>query len=305
MSDERRRRPPIVGPVILIGIGVLALMQNFGQLPVNFWQTVWRVWPVILVLIGVEILLGQLRLPWGLSFLLALALIAGTIYGVVYLAQQAGWEDRLGAGEMRYIEKDLDGATSATVNLKYGAGSLTVGAGDATHIMVGDFLEANGRVQARVDYSTSGGRGKLEISVPDSQAFIFVSGKSNEWNVKLNTAVPLDVRIDAGASTNNLDLSDLKLSGLRVQAGVSTNTIRLPRTGDYTARLTGGLSTTTVYVPEGVAARIMVDGGLSSVSVDENRFVRSGNAYVSPGYETATNRVRLDIEGGLSTISVR
>jgi hypothetical protein len=306
MADTYRRRPPIVGPVILIGIGVLALLQNFDYLPANFWQTIWRLWPAILVLIGVEIIIGQMRLPWALSFLLALAVIVASIGGVVYLAQQGTEGIEVGGGEMTHIETDLQGVTSATVRLSFGAGALRVGSTSTNNIMVGDFGQARGQTQARVNYTGTGGRGDLRIDVPEEQfAPMFTGGRGNEWNVKLNSTIPLSLGIDAGASTNDLDLTDLKLSDLRVSAGVSTNTIRLPRTGNYTAHITGGLATTTITVPEGVAARITVEGGLSTISVDESRFHKSGDVYVSPDYDTATNKVSLAIEGGLATISVR
>ena len=306
MSDTRERRPPILGPAILIGIGVLALLQNYGQLPGNFWQTVWRLWPIILVLIGVEIIIGQVRMPWLLSFLLALAVIAATIGSVVYLAWQSSEESPASTGEMQRVETGLQGATSASVRLSFGAGNLRVGATSTNNIMVADFLQARGQMQARVSFSESGGRGSLRVDMPDNQVLpIFTSGRANEWTVNLNSTIPLDLRIEAGASTNDLDLTDLKLADLRVEAGVSTTTVRLAKTGRYSARLTGGLATTTVYVPQDVAARIRVEGGLSTVNVDESRFPKLGDTYVSPNYDSASNKVDLVIEGGLTTISVR
>ena len=306
MSDTTYRRPPIVMPVILIGIGVLALMHNYGQLPGNFWQTILPLWPVLLVLIGVEILIGQLRVPWLVSLTLALIVIGGTIAGVTYLAWQAPEQIAPGAAEMRHIEKDLEGVTSASVRLSFGAGNLRVGALNTNHIMVGDFLAVDGQTQAQVSYSRVGARGDLRVDLPQSKVWpLLNSWRSNEWDVKLNSAIPLDLRIDAGASTNDLDLSDLKLSQLRVSAGVSTNTLRLPRTGRYAARISGGLATTTIFIPEGVAARIRVEGGLSTIVVDEVRFQRSGDEYVSPNYDSATDRVDLTIQGGLATVTVR
>ncbi len=306
MSDSTRRRPPILGPVILIGIGVLARMQNYGQLPGNFWQTIWQLWPILLVLLGVEIIIGQMRLPSLFSFILALAIIAGTIGGVVYLAAQGDGEAALSSGETERIEKDLQGVTSATVRLSFGAGALRVGAVSGSQIMVGDFSQARGQVQVDVRYSRSGGRGDLRVDLPENHFWpMLSSGRSNEWSVNLNGAIPLDLRIDAGMSTNDLDLSELKLSALSLDAGFSTSTIKLPRSGNYTAHINGGFTTTDVVIPEGVAARVTIKGGLSTVTVDESRFTRSGDTYTSSGYDTATNRVNLVIESGLSTIAVR
>lgn len=306
MTQRYDRRPPILGPVILIGIGVLALLQNFDMLPGNFWQTIWRFWPVILILVGVEIIIGRTPLPWGLSFLLSLVIIAGTIGGMVYLASQTTEETPLSAVEMQHIERDLKGSTSASVQLHFGAGHLSVSSTSGGQLMVGDFAQANGNAQVNIDQSGSNARGSLTLETPSNQMGPFLTtGRANEWRVQLNNGIPLDLRVDSGASTNDLDLTNLKLSQLRVEAGLSTNTIRLANSGVYSARISGGLSTTTVYVPEGMAARIRIQGGLSSVDVDESRFARSGDQYVSANYDSAANKVELTIESGLSTIAVR
>jgi hypothetical protein len=306
MSSTRwEHRPPILWPVILITVGILALLQNFGQLPGNFWLTIARLWPLILVLLGVEILIGQLRLPYAISMLLALVVIAGTIGAVIYMAAQSPEEIGASTGDVEHIERDLQGVTSAAVALQFGAGTLTLGSTGGSQLMAGDFRTVAGQGRPTINYSGSGGRGNLTIAVPKNQVLpFFNAGRGNEWNVSLNSGVPLSLRIDAGASTNELNLMDLKLTDLRVQAGVSTNNINLPNNGSYTARISCGLATTTINVPEGVAARIRIDGGMQSTSVDESRFPKSGDLYVSPNFDTATNKVDLQIDGGLATVSV-
>lgn len=297
-------RPPVLGPVILITIGVLALMQNLGHLPASFWPTLWRLWPVLLVLIGVEILLGQARLPWAASFLLALLLITVTIGGVVYLAMQAPGEAAPGTTEARHIETDLRGVRAANVRIEFGAGELRLGATSGDRIMEGEFAEVAGQ-RLNVDYASSEGQGDLKLSTAGAGWPFSNGGNGNRWDVRLNDSIPLALRIEAGLSTNTLDLSELSLSALRLEAGLSTTHLVLPATGDYTAHISCGLSNTTITVPPGVAARITVSGGLSTLNVDEARFRKSGDTYTSPDYATASNRVELRLEGGMAAISVR
>ena len=58
-------------------------------------------------------------------------------------------------------------------------------------------------------------------------------------------------------------------------------------------------------VPSGVAARIRISSGLAGVSVDAERFPRVGSEYISPDYETAENRLDLEINTGVGSVSVR
>ena len=53
-----------------------------------------------------------------------------------------------------------------------------------------------------------------------------------------------------------------------------------------------------------MAARIEAGAGLGATSV-QGDYERHDNVYVSPDYETATNRVDLQIRGGVGTITIR
>ena len=306
-SHDRSRRPPIVGPVILIGFGVLALLENFGYLPAGFWQVVWPLWPILLILIGVEIIIGFLRLPWALTMLLALIVVVITVGGVVYIAAQGSLPGSASSGEPQHLEQNLQGATSAAVALNYGAGQLKIAALDAgsSLLMAGEFNDIDGQPNVDVSYTSSGGRGDLALSLPKNQTAWFLTGQGNDWSLQLNRDIPIELTIQAGASTNDIDLSDLKLTRLNLQGGLGTSTVRLPSVGTYAARLASGLSATTVYVPDSVAARISVQSGLSSISVDESRFPKQGDVFVSPNYDSAANRVDLQIQGGLATVVVK
>jgi len=59
--EERRRRGGIIGPVILIGLGVIFLLSNLGWLDVNLSSTLTRLWPVLLVVAGVALLWRRMR----------------------------------------------------------------------------------------------------------------------------------------------------------------------------------------------------------------------------------------------------
>src|SRR5215210_2097893 len=62
--DERTkaRRPhhmPVLGPVLLILAGSVFLLNNLGILPWNVWGDVWRLWPLIPIAIGLDIIVGR------------------------------------------------------------------------------------------------------------------------------------------------------------------------------------------------------------------------------------------------------
>ena len=90
MNNNTYRRS-LVGPVILIGFGVILLLNNLGLLSWTIWDTLFRLWPVILIAIGLDILIGR-RSLWGslLSAALVLAIFGGAIW--LFASRPAGGE---------------------------------------------------------------------------------------------------------------------------------------------------------------------------------------------------------------------
>ena len=60
---RRRHGGSVIGPLLLIFVGGVFLLQNAGILPASVWGDLWRLWPLVLVLAGLELLIGR-RLPW-------------------------------------------------------------------------------------------------------------------------------------------------------------------------------------------------------------------------------------------------
>jgi hypothetical protein len=161
-------------------------------------------------------------------------------------------------------------------------------------------------------YTVAGGVGQLEyLSNPKGgPGFMpFAGGRPDAAQMDLTLApkVPItSLTVQTGATNARLDLSGLQVGALDLSIGAATTWLRLPEAaGLTTAHISGGASTLTIEVPQGVAAQIQLRGGLSTVNVDQSRFPQvSDNLYRSPDYDTATNKVDLSIETGVTTIQI-
>ncbi|MEW6034191.1 MAG: DUF5668 domain-containing protein [Chloroflexota bacterium] len=83
---EKRSHPGAGFPVfaaLLIVVGVVLLLQNFNVLPDGMWRALWRFWPVILLIIGVNIFLRDR--PW-LAGLIILLIMLATIGAAAWVA---------------------------------------------------------------------------------------------------------------------------------------------------------------------------------------------------------------------------
>lgn len=76
------RRPGYVGPLLLLAIGFTLLFNNLGLFPWEIWDRLFRYWPVILILSGIQIFARQSRssLMYFAAVILSILLIIGTVY---------------------------------------------------------------------------------------------------------------------------------------------------------------------------------------------------------------------------------
>jgi len=78
------RRPGYVGPLLLLAIGFTLLFNNLGLFPWEIWDRLFRYWPVILILSGIQIFARHSRS--GLMYFSAVFLSILLIIGAVFLA---------------------------------------------------------------------------------------------------------------------------------------------------------------------------------------------------------------------------
>jgi Domain of unknown function (DUF5668) len=305
----------VVGPLILIFIGAVFLLENTGYLPPNFWVNLWRLWPLILVLAGAELLLSH-RVPWpALAGVAAVVLIVGSVMANSHLAQvtPAGAVPTAPPTEQTTL---LQGASQATVTVRFGAGALNIAAlnqlqpdqlarmsyqGPPNLAPVPRYQLVNGDV-GQLEYSSSGRPGPGFV-IP------FIDGRREgqpRVDLSFAPAVPItSFIIQAGATDAHLDLSDLRIDTLDMSVGAATVWVRLPQSGVTNAHISGGASNITLEIPHGVAARIQYHGGLSTLNVDQTRFPQADEGvFRSADYDTNPNRVGITLETGLTTIQV-
>jgi hypothetical protein len=126
------------------------------------------------------------------------------------------------------------------------------------------------------------------------------------WSLKLNDYVPLELDVRVGANEMHLDLSQLNVTDLQLRTGASETLLTLPAQADHNrAEAHCGLASVRINIPESVAARIRASGGLSNISIDRERFPRSGGYYQSPEYESPEHKVEMVLSMGVGSVTVR
>ena len=190
----------------------------------------------------------------------------------------------------------LDGATDASVRIRFGAGEMTTRVAAPGNLVDGRFT---GGVRSRAV-----GPGRVELE-QDTDFGVMWLDRRSEWEVGLTGEVPLDLRVDGGASRGVIDARDLRLRSLELHTGASDTRVLLPRAaGVTTVRAEAGAASLTFEVPPGVAAKIRSRMAIGSTKIDEARFPPVSGGYESADYASAANRVEIDIQGGVGSVKV-
>lgn len=306
----RPSRRHVVGPLILLGAGILLLLNNLELVPWSVWRDLWPYWPVLLVLLGLEAMLTG-RVAWGTLVMLILLL---PILGIVVSAGTIGgrWQAATSAAPDRLttsLSQPLGETRAATVEVEYGAGVLQIGP-LPEDLAATTLADANvyGRGTARMERASQSqpGQGRLRIVQRDEERGMdsgtFDFGR---LDIRLTPDIPLDLRVSSGVTDTTLNLEALQVPNLRLETGASQTKIVLPARGQTMARIEGGAAKIEVTVPPNVAARIIVSDGPNAVNIDESRFPRQSGEYRSPGFDTAPDRVTLRIDVGASRLVVQ
>lgn len=305
-----RRRRGVFWPLLLIALGLVFLLQTTGFISGISWLAIASLWPILLILIGLDIAFAG---RWPLATLAAEVLVIGAGLALVAYAPN------LGPGVFVFNESGGPGQSDVTVpragvaelhlTLNAGATRQYRVSGGATELV--EAHSANPDLRVR---TTGTARASVRLDEVMPSGFVHVAGDS-DIQVQVASDVPTTLTINVGAGQFDIDLSGIRVTSSDVNVGASSMRFVLPKpTGDVPIDMNGGASSITVTVPDGVEARITTSGGLLSLRSDNPRLGSAGGAsgvfagrssVETSGYATAHDRVSLTITAGASSIVVR
>jgi hypothetical protein len=216
-------------------------------------------------------------------------------------------------------------AESARVEIIMGAGEVQVGGG-ADELLEADFTYNVPDWKPIVSYEVNDGVGSLRVSQEGNfDGFPFSRNVTNEWDVRLNDDMPLDMTVTFGAGEGHLNLATLNLrtltveggagladidlggsplESLNVTSGVGETTVDL--TGlwenDLTATITGGVGELTLRLPRNVGVRVQTQSGLGGVNA--NGLTQNGDIYTNDAYGESAVTLNLNVTGGVGGINL-
>ena len=302
------------GLALVIG-GATALAVQQGYLDKDLVASAWRLWPLILVAIGLSIILSRTRLaPLGT---IAAAVVVGFAGGALVSVGPvvAGC-----TGNESGATHDQVGrfGSTATVNLSFNCGTLEVRSVPEDHWTVSSGPANKGGA------SITANTGSLVAASDDNRSW-WETGRQR-WVVRLPQATRTTLEIQPNAADSTIDLRGgqfdrislqpnagsvlLDLRGARVDLldlSLNAGSISIQLDSEVTASGTLSVNAGSIEVcsGSGTALRlVMAESVAFSHNLDSSDLVRSGDTWSTRGYAAATNQVELRVTGNAASFTL-
>lgn len=318
----------IIWGVLLLFIGGVLLLQNFNV--INFyWSNVWRFWPMLLIIFGVNILFNKSNSNTGQY--ISLGLLVVTLSFLFYRGQQpSNYSDRF-TKNLKFNNNDndlnfnwddgdnADDTSTAGNRLSFSEPMIATEVAKTAELnMAGGGISFNldGETDSLFDARVKSKRNNFSLNkmVTDSATILdfkmlekqnkFNFGDGNKVNFRLNTAPIWTINLKLGAGESDLDFTNYRVRTFTFNGGASALDLKFGATLPIVdVDVKSGVADIKIKVPKSVGCRITAKTGLSSKDFDGFDKI-SDNVYETSNYKTSTNKIFIKLDGGLSNFEV-
>lgn len=289
--------------LLLISIGVVFLLINFGLLPWSFWLSVVDLWPLLLILVGIGFLLKK-RVPFSAVAVVFLLVLTG--YSMVFGPQtlphgyfdneRAPWGNALESGVQKTEVKLEAGVRKAALELNLGGAKLSLQAmspeKETEFLMDGSYHWDSVFASDRPSLQSHRNGDRQEVSLSSQKK----GGSRDTLDLGLNRNIHYDLKLNAGAINGDLNFSQIPLDSLELNTGASKFRLVFGDAGNFLqGKVNTGASDITLSVPENVGLHVHVSGVASNTDFMGSGLFFDQKDWYSQGYDQAKTKVDLKI----------
>ncbi|MCP4551534.1 MAG: hypothetical protein GY834_05745 [Bacteroidetes bacterium] len=295
---------------ILVALGVLFILNNLNLLDFNWWG-IFRLWPMLLVLLGVTLLPIKNSIKIVLTLILLAITITLLITNTSFLHPRTyhsnwDWSDNnftersYDRGDQYFYEPYDKSVDEATLKMEAIAGKFVVV--DKTSKLIE--FEQDGNIGPYV-LSSRKNNNHQSIDLSLKNARFRTRQLINDVEIKLNPDPIWNLYIESGAAKIDLDVAKFKTKNIDIEGGASSVYIKI---GDLFSKtdvsIASGASAITIVIPEDSGCEISTETILSSKNFKEFTKLERG-LYQTENFDDASNKVFINIEAAVTSLRVR
>lgn len=309
------RKKHLFWGAFLLTCGIILLAYNFINIDWDFGFFI-KFWPVVLIFGGISLLKINDTIKKIIAILngvlLALFITSG-IFAFVLMINNNIPNGKFSFSSSNHNCANYESVSNITksikmkntsagiLNLDVGASSLLLKSGTENLI---DMYTDYGALH--LDYDTEDTITELNVEVtPD---FNLDEESQQKTHLVLNDSIPWSMNIDCGATSMDLDLSNLQIKELELNIGMSDVKLTLgDKQKEAVINVNSGMSNMSLYIPENVGCVIYSKKIISN----HCRIAEVGtiwdiydDKYITKNYDTAEKKITIYLSGAFSSSSV-
>jgi hypothetical protein len=300
--------------IFFLLLGGLPLLVRAGAIDPNALSDAWRLWPLLLVALGVSLILGRSRV--GLLGTAVAAIVLGVAAGGA-LASGTTWIGNIGgcgvpdsSASQRYENSGTaDQPISASFDLDCGTIDLSMAPGNGWRVQAdyqGDppTLElSNDDIGLRSPGGFGERRQQWTVTLPGgSTRSIDVSANAGSSDIRLAGADLAELTLDLNAGDVRVDAIGARIG----QLDLATNAgrIRLGVDGNVTGSLSANAGSLELCAPQDATLRLRVEEQLTFAhNLDDRGLAQSGDVWTREGAVGAPV-IDLSVEGNAASFTL-
>jgi hypothetical protein len=298
--------------VFLIVLGSVPVAYHEGGIAASTLSDAWRLWPLVVVGIGLAFVLSRTR-AFFVSGLIVAATLGLVVGSALALGPNVGCGSD-GSGSRTVSQAGSFGSQSSVqLDLQCGSADVTASSDGQWHL---DATNTNGSVPQvtatseglRVgptghDWALSRGTDDWRIQLPvESQISLESTVDFGDAHFNLGRANLSSASFTLNVGSIDLDLTEAQVGHLDVETNLGSTRLTLDGTSDVEGALTTSLGSLDVCVPSELGVRVVLSSSFSSSDFGAAGLVQSANAWQTPNYATAAHRADLTIDASLGSV---
>ena len=295
-------------------LGGIPLLVRAGALDANVLAEAWRLWPLLLVALGISLILG--RTSFGLLGTALAAIVLGIAAGGALASGtnfigNVGGCGAFGSGTDQRFEDEgtFTGPGSARFDLDCGSMDLSTGSGGGWHVQA-DYQgaaptleQSDDSVGLRAPRGFGTRRQEWSIDLPaGSTREIAIQANASSVTARLGNAELTSFALDINAGDARIDSSSGHLGDIDISANAAR--VRLRLDADTTGSLSTNAGSIELCVPPQATLRFRVEEQLTFAhDLDDRGLSRSGDVWTREG-AVGEPVIDLSIQGNAANFSL-
>lgn len=284
--------------IFILSLGILLLLVNTGIIDWTIFNSLFDLWPVLLVMAGINIIFRHNEIVKVITWLAFLALLI--CYSVFYKGgiyiNNSKWNT---SNTVKYERKA--GVEAGELKLDLSGTKLSLG---STSTDLVNAILKNSNIRNSID-EENGGKKEYVVFQEKHPFGINFNSNNEDCRIDINNSIYWDMDIDAGAINGTIDMSDLKVNNLKLDTGAANvKLIFGSKNNAVNVTIDGGASNIESYIPSGTGVKVRLDTALSSTNLSELGWIKQGHDYISPNYDNASVKINMDVDMGAGKFDV-